>query len=91
MPRRTFSAVIVDIYRNPNACLITNVCSIGFRNPFFLCRFRFSHGIESLGKKSSTLGAWHLMPRVAANIVVFADIIAAIDAVCSQCDPNGSH
>jgi hypothetical protein len=83
--------VIVAIYLNPNACLIASVCSIGFRSPRFLFRFRFSHGMESDGMKSSTLDASHLMPRVAANIVVFADIIAAIDAVCSQCDPNGSH
>jgi hypothetical protein len=83
--------VIVAIYRNPNACLIANACSIGFRSPRFLRRLRFSHGIESEGRKSNTLDASHLMPRVAASIVVFADTIAAIDAVCSQCDPNGSH
>jgi len=83
--------VIVAIYRNPNACLIANDCSIGFRSPRFLRRLRFSHGIESEGRKSNTLDASHLMPRVAASIVVFADTIAAIDAVCSQCDPNGSH
>jgi len=83
--------VIVAIYLNPNACLIASVCSIGFRNPLLLLRFRFSHGMESDGRKSNTLDASHLRRRVAANIVVFADTIAAIDAVCSQCDPNGSH
>jgi hypothetical protein len=72
--------------------LIAKICSCGFRNPFFFCRFlRFSHGIESLGIKSSTLAESHLTPRDAASMVVFADIIAAIDAVCSQCDPKGSH
>jgi hypothetical protein len=87
--------VIVAIYLNPNACLNAKTCSCGFRKPFFLCFFdgffRFSHGIESPGMKSNTLDASHLMPRVAANIVVFADTIAAMLAVCSQCDPNGSH
>jgi thymidine kinase len=47
--------------------------------------------MESLGMKSITPAASVFTPRVAATSVMFADNIAAMDAVCSQCDPNGSH
>jgi ABC-type Co2+ transport system permease subunit len=85
--------VIDVIYLNPKAFLIANTCSMGFVRPFFLCLrfFRLAHGIESLGNKSNTPTASIFAPLVAASIAVLAETIAATLAVCSQCEPKGSH
>lgn len=52
---------------------------------------RFCHFIESDGMKSITLIGSIFTPRVAASIALLACTVAATDATCSQCDPNGSH
>jgi hypothetical protein len=41
--------------------------------------------------KSITLIGSIFTPRVAASIALLACTVAATDATCSQCDPNGSH
>jgi hypothetical protein len=52
---------------------------------------RFIHFIASDGRKSTTLIDSIFAPCVAAIIAVFACTTVDTDAVCSQCDPNGSH
>lgn len=59
--------------------------------PRLLSFDRLCHFIESVGMKSTTLIVSIFTPRVAAIIAVFACMTAATDAVCSQCDPKGSH
>jgi hypothetical protein len=83
--------VIVAIYRNPNACLITIACANPLVTPLHFRRFRLIHDNESPGMKSSTLTDSAFIPWVAATIALTADTVDAIDAACSQCLPNGSH